>query len=101
MNFPIKQPPKYTQKYVLWNENQGKVFLLVGYCPDTLPYFLGLAQELMNDIPDVKPEEITFGKVKDSGWAKGFTLVEASIKGPKRNIPGYSERSWENFDVGY
>ena len=42
---PVEKPPRYIQRYVTWDGQpvegfQGRIYLLVGYCPDTLPYFM-------------------------------------------------------------
>jgi len=99
LNLPVKEPPKHTKKYVVWNNDNGTVVLLVGYCPDTLPYFMGLTNMLLTDFPKIDLNEIVFGKVRNSSWAKGFTIVTAKIEGPRRKIPGYVKRQWETFDV--
>lgn len=89
------------QHYDKLHRVRGTVFLLVGYCPDTLPYFMGLLQEARKTFPRLDLKQVNFGKVKNSRWAKGFTLVSFPIDGPKREIPGYDECLWDTIDIGY
>jgi hypothetical protein len=84
------EPPRYTTKEVAWHENgNGTLILKVGYCPDTLTYFLGLAQQVLKDVPEAKIEDAICGKVTKSDYCQGFTLMLVPVPGPKRKIKGY------------
>ena len=106
LDIPVEHPPRHTHRYVLWGETckgkiEGRIFLLVGYCPDTTPYFMGLLLDALSSFPDLNLSKVTFGKVSNSSWAKGFTLLSAPISCKKRKINGYQEAHWQTFDVGY
>jgi hypothetical protein len=112
--FPVEKCPSYVKKIVQWRDDKvadnfegeekvegGWIYLLVGYCPDTLPYFLGMVKEAQKTFPDLDLTDVVFGKVKESNWCKGFTLLHASISGPKRAIKGYVEYKREHIDFRY
>lgn len=111
LNVPVAALPKHARREVVWHETNveykgsekietpkkpsevtGHIFILVGYCSDTLPYFIRMAQELKKAVPELDLSEVTCGKVTNSYYVKGFTLVIAPIAGPKRDIPGYVVR---------
>lgn len=95
----VEKAPKHTQRWIVWNEDgTGTAILLVGYCPQTLPYYLGLTAELLKTFPDVDQGEIGCHHVTQSHYVKGFTLLLAKVKGPKREIPGYDERKSIDFN---
>lgn len=97
----IEAPPKYTQRRIVWNKEGkgGTAILLVGYCPDTLPYFLGLALDLKARIPEANIQEATCAKVSKSMSVYGFTLLMAPVPGEKRVIKGFDE--WGSIDFNY
>lgn len=92
---------KWTDKYCWlptsaedrkWNRSPT-IYLLVGYCPNTLPYYMGLAKIVLNDLGRlVDLDEMKFGKVHTSVWCKGFTVLEVPIKWDKPTPPpGYRQ----------
>jgi hypothetical protein len=89
--------PEHAEKYVKWRDDGkfGWAYIVVGYCPDELAYFIGLAQELAKDIPEVNPGKVTCSKITVSSTMKGFTIAIARLAIPKREIPGYTERSMD------
>jgi len=96
----LLRPPKYTQRRIVWNEDgTGTAILLVGYCPPTLPYFLGLADDLLKMFPDTKPADMICGQVTRSSTVEGFTVLMAKVKGPKAKYPGWTE--WPAIDFDY
>lgn len=101
MNIKPEIPPKHTRRRIVWNkdENGGKAILLVGYCPDTLPYFLGLAQDLKERIPEANLNEAICAKVSKSDYLYGFTVLLAPVDCKKRNIEGFDE--YKSIDFNY
>ena len=118
LTFPVAALPKHAQRRVVWHENDvtyngtekvvtpkkpsevsGHIMVLVGYCPDTLPYFLRMIEEIQKAYPELDLKEVVCGKVTQSNYNKGFTLVIAPIAGPKRDIPGFDV--WHSIDFGY
>lgn len=51
------------------------VHILVGYCPQTIPYYKKMIDELKKTFPQADEEEIELSKVEKSSWAKGFTII--------------------------
>ena len=86
------------RKLLHCDEGTGKTtaYILVGYCPDTLAYFRYLAELARKDFPKLKDEDIICGKVKQSDWCYGFTLILFPIKFPinheKAIAKGWSKR---------
>jgi hypothetical protein len=97
---PVIDVPEYINRRIVWNKERegGQVILLVGYCPQTLPYYLGMVADILKTFPDVDQKEIQLGHVTQSSNVKGFTLLIANIKGPKREIPGYTEYDSIDFN---
>lgn len=94
------KPPKHTQRRIVWHsDRQGQAIMLVGYCPDTLPYFLGLANELKRTFPDADPEEMICAKVSKSSTIQGFTVLLCPVNGPKRKVRGWEE--YGSIDFNY
>ena len=90
--------PKHTEGRVYWNESEGgHVFLLVGYCPDTLAYFTALYEHAKKTFPDLKSEDVTCGKIQKSRDIYGFTFIKFPIAGKRRDIEGYTERREIDF----
>jgi hypothetical protein len=103
---PIETPPTYTQRIVVWSKNdtgghRGTCVMLVGYCPDTLPYFMGLVLDAASYIPDLNLKRAICSKVTKSRTIQGFTIVIIPILGAKRKIKGFEERPESFFDFGY
>ena len=96
----IEPAPKHTQRRIVWHKDgkSGTAIMLVGYCPDTLPYFLGLAEDLMKCIPEADLQEATCAKVSKSDCIQGFTVLMAPVPGPKRVIKGFEEYDSINFN---
>ena len=59
-------------------------FILVGYCPDTLNYFLALFDKAKESYPELTLGEVTCSKVKKSSWCEGFTLITFPVKSKAR-----------------
>lgn len=74
MNIQIEKIPKHAQKHVYWESDgqTGTAFIIVGYCPNTLPYFLGLYEEAIKDFPNLQMADIRCGKLSESRWHKKF-----------------------------
>jgi hypothetical protein len=101
LELPSKSAPDNTQRRVVWNTDSkgGNAVLLVGYCPQTLPYYLGLVEDLLKTFPKADLKKVIFGQVTHSPSVKGFTVLIAPIAGPKREIPGYTR--YESLGFNY
>lgn len=51
------------------------VHVLVGYCPQTIPYYRKMIKELRKTFPAAKVKDVDLGKVTKSSCVKGFTLI--------------------------
>ena len=95
--------PKHIERRVVWHQangqSRGTAILLVGYCPDTLPYFTVMAEDLKKRIPAADINQAICGKVKESSTVKGFTLLMAPIHGPKRKLEAFKE--FPSIDFNY
>lgn len=56
------------------------VHVLVGYCPQTIPYYQKMIKELRKTFPRAKTEDISLGKVTKSSCVQGFTLITYSTE---------------------
>lgn len=94
-------PPKYTTRHVIWNENGegGHLVLLVGYCPGTLSYFLGLFLEAAHAVPGLDPAKAICAKVQRSATIQGYTMLKVPIKGKRRGIPRFKECAWRDLGI--
>jgi hypothetical protein len=73
--------------------------VLIGYCPDTIPYFMAMAQLVLKSFPKADPSEMTCAKVTVSHYVKGYTALLAQIEGPKRKVRGWEEH--DSIDFNY
>jgi len=95
----MAKAPKHTKKRIYWNKEgtSANVFLLVGYCPETLEYYDALYKEAKKDFPNLKKEEVQCGRVTKSNTIQGYTLIRFYIHSTKkRKIPGYAEYSYQS-----
>lgn len=101
LNLTVEKAPRHTRRVVIWNTNNedGIAMLLVGYCPQELAYYLGLAREFLKTFPDANVGAMGCHQITRSHNVKGFTLAILPIKGPKRDIPGYDV--WSGIDFNY
>lgn len=51
------------------------VHVLVGYCPQTIPYYRKMIKELQKTFPAAKIKDVDLGKVTKSSCVQGFTLI--------------------------
>lgn len=51
------------------------VHVLVGYCPQTIPYYEKMIAELKKTFPKAETRDIELGKVSKSNCVQGFTLI--------------------------
>jgi hypothetical protein len=51
------------------------VHLLVGYCPQTIPYYQKMIKELRRTFPQAKIKDVECRQVTKSSCVKGFTLI--------------------------
>ncbi len=93
--------PNHITKRIYWNENgdSARCFILIGYCPDTLAYFIEMAKEAQKSFPDLDFANVTCSKVSRSPSIYGFTLITFAIPGPKRDIKGWQE--YHSVDFNY
>ena len=98
---PVMRIPKHARRIVVWNEEGvgGWIYILVGYCPQTLPCFLGMLDDARSAFPDLDLNEVEFGRVTRSKWAEGFTALVAPITGAPREIPGCDLMAVATLDV--
>ncbi len=92
--------PSHVQKFVIWRTNGDNALVyLVGYCPDTLAYFLGMFLDAQKVMPGISPDDAMCTKVKQSDCHQGFTMMIIAFSGPKRDIPGFKECSWNSLRI--
>lgn len=69
------------------------VDVLVGYCPQTIPYYQQMIKELQKTFKKAKIKDINLGQVKKSRCVQGFTLIswngEASFIDVSDDYPSY------------
>lgn len=88
--------PKHARKYVYWKPggpmvDGGVLVYLVGYCPDTLSYFIAMFRDASKSVPNLDASTAICGKVKRSDSVAGFTIMMIDVDGPKRTIEGFEE----------
>ncbi len=91
-------------KEIYWNEEDQKdgltfahVHIKEGYGSQTLKHFLYLTKMLRETFPEAKDDDIHCGKITESRWCKGFTILAYS---------GYFKRDsiyegWDHCSNGY
>lgn len=52
-----------------------EVHVLVGYCPQTIPYYQKMVDELKKTFPEAQARDINLGKVSKSNCVQGFTAI--------------------------
>lgn len=72
-------------------EATAKAVILVGYCPDTLAYFNAMFDEAKKTFPDLHPGGVTCGKVLESSYVKGFTVILF-------DVPNKPHEGWTYYD---
>ena len=92
--------PPHASKIIYWDkkDKRGRAFILVGYCPNTLDYFLALFEEAKKSYPELTLGEVTCSKVKESGGYKGFTLITFSVK---TKAKGWTVGEYANMDIRF
>lgn len=94
--------PGHAIKIIFWHEGGGRAFILIGYCPDTLAYFQAMFAEAQKTFPDIRPEDVTCGKVSRSQSMYGFTLMAFDVpKTERREYVGWNSRDGAPNDIGY
>lgn len=53
----------------------GQFGILIGYCPDTLECFQAMYEAAKKSFPALTPGDVTCGRVTQSSYNKGFTLI--------------------------
>jgi hypothetical protein len=56
-------------------KHRCSVHLLVGYCPQTIPYYLEMIKELRKTFKGAKIADIGCHQVRQSDCVKGYTLI--------------------------
>jgi len=51
------------------------VHVLVGYCPQTIPYYQKMISELQKTFPQAETRDVGLGKVTKSSCVQSFTLI--------------------------
>ncbi len=79
-----------------WSDN-GRQYargcILVGHCPDTLPYFLAMFRLAKKSFPQLKSSNVRCGKIVSSHTCKGFTAIVFDIP-PEQAV----QDGWTCFD---
>ncbi len=85
------------------------VHVLVGYCPQTIPYYQKMIKELRKTFPAAKVKDVNLGKVTKSSYVQGFTLItwsgEASFWETGADYPKYAlkcepqSKIWQEWHV--
>jgi hypothetical protein len=102
-NFKPAKLPAHTRREIYWDEEHGvgHAFILIGYCPDTLPYHLAMLEDAYASYPEIDLDQVTFGKVSNSSTVKGFTLLYFRIPGQQRKIPRFENWNRGAMDIGF
>lgn len=80
--------PKHRKKRIYWHEGRGKGVILVGYCPDTLAYFIAMTEEARKDF-EIDYANVTCGRVRWPSSMLHFTFIMFDIDGPQRGVDGW------------
>ena len=93
--------PAHTKRFVVWQNDSsgGTLVYLVGYCPDTLAYYMGMFLDAQKYVADVDPNTAICGKVTKSISCKSHTLCLINVSGPKREIETFKECKWEDLRI--
>lgn len=78
------------------------VHVLVGYCPQTWPYYSKMIAELQKTFPEADMRDIKLSKVIKSSRVQGFTLIRwwGQLEWLlQRNLDGWYV--WDNDHVEY
>lgn len=85
------------------------VHVLVGYCPQTIPYYEKMIAELKRTFPKAETRDIELGKVSKSSCVQGFTLItwygeasfwETGVDYPKFALQtGPRNSDWKDWGV--
>jgi len=86
------------------------VHILVGYCPQTIPYYEKMIAELKKTFPKAETRDIELGKVSKSSCVQGFTIIswfgkaefwETGADYPKYALQtGSRNKDWRDWYVG-
>ena len=79
-------PSDFTERYIFWGTT-GKdddikyaiVYILVGYCPNTLSYFAGLFADVKKEFPEAEEQYAICSKIKESLTKRNFTFLRVMI----------------------
>lgn len=107
-NLPALKPSAM-KKYLYWRPDMKEaeknaptgyayahVHLLVGYCPQTIPYYQAMIEEMRKTFPMIKPEDVGLGQVTSSSCVKGFTIITWNGYVPQKDYE--SQGWWEQND---
>lgn len=81
--------PKHTEARIYWHKEGSRAFVLVGYCPDNLEYFLALYEWARERFPKLKRKDCNCGKIIKSGSIQGYTFLSFPVSGEMRDIPNF------------
>ena len=67
----------------------ANVHVLVGYCPQTIPNYMKMIEELQKTFPQIDANEVGLGQVHSSSYVKGFTIITWGGFIPKGEYDGW------------
>ena len=94
--------PKQTRKCIVVDDNGigQKIVYLVGYCPLTLAYYNALFTDAQKYFTNLDPEKAFCGKVRESAFILGYTLMIIPIENKKYSkIAGFETVKWEDLRI--
>lgn len=91
----IKKPLLPSNRFVkhLYSTEKGNVVahILVGYCPQTLPFYRAMIAELKRTFPHAKEADVSLGRVVASRYVLGFTIIAwAGERKPDTDLAGWT-----------
>lgn len=64
---------------------------LVGYCPQTLESYMGMINEVKKSFPEIDENKVELGRVTQSDYCKGFTIISCQISIPNEEYVNYQK----------
>ena len=94
---------KHVIKDIYVFEQSAKAFMFVGYCPQTLDYYLVLYEKALKSFPHIKFEDCECGKVSKSSFRYGFTILTFNLKLNQvtKKIKGWNTYNKEHLDFNW
>lgn len=95
--------PKHVIKDIYVFEQSAKAFMFVGYCSQTLDYYLALYEEALKSFPYLKLTDCECGRVTKSSSRCGFTILTFNLKLSQvtKKIKGWNTYNKEYLDFNW